>query len=171
VNLQSDGGEGSAVLEDALRRGLEHEMVTLYYMEARTWRSRTIVCSRTGPTCARRRSKSSPDKIVFKCREGGKTPRSRPRITCIRRPFTFVDADHLTTEWVLYKDGKSDSTHSFDLTRKKESESEDSVGAGDCGARFCRRTASRPMSPTPARTSRSACRAFLSGRLVTMRAR
>ena len=34
--------------------------------------------------------------------------------------FKFVDADHLKTEWVLYKGGKPDSTHSFDLARKKK---------------------------------------------------
>jgi hypothetical protein len=34
--------------------------------------------------------------------------------------FTFVDPDHLKTEWILYKDGKRDSAHSFELARKKK---------------------------------------------------
>jgi hypothetical protein len=34
--------------------------------------------------------------------------------------FTFVDRDHMKSEWVLYKGGKPDSTHAFDLWRRKK---------------------------------------------------
>jgi hypothetical protein len=63
--------------------------------------------------------RSSPDKIVFKCQEG-EDSKIEAEDHMHQATFTFVDANRLKTEWVLYKSGKPDSTHSFDLVRKKK---------------------------------------------------
>jgi hypothetical protein len=34
--------------------------------------------------------------------------------------FTFVDADHLTAEWTLQKDGKPDHAMKFEYVRQKD---------------------------------------------------
>jgi hypothetical protein len=108
---------GSAVLE-TLFGGTEHEMVTLYYMEGENL-ALTHYCMLQNRPHMRAEKRSSPDKIVFKCPEG-ENAEIEAEDHMHQATFKFVDADHLTTEWVLYKDGKSDSTHSFDLTRKKK---------------------------------------------------
>jgi len=70
----------------------------------------------------RAKRQSSPDKIVFECQEPD-NKKIEDEDHMHKATFTFVDADHLKTEWVLYKEGKADSTHSFDLVRKKAKKS------------------------------------------------
>src|SRR5579863_2167592 len=59
---------GSAVLE-TLFGGTEHEMVTLYYLEGKDL-ALTHYCMLQNRPHMRAEQASSPDKIVFKCREG-----------------------------------------------------------------------------------------------------
>ena len=106
---------GSAVLE-TIFGGTEHEMVTLYYLEDGTL-ALTHYCMLQNRPHMRAERQSSPDKIVFKCPEGDKI---EAEDHMHQATFTFVDADHLKSEWVLYKGGKRDSSHSFDLERKKK---------------------------------------------------
>jgi hypothetical protein len=106
---------GSAVLE-TLFAGTPHEMVTLYYMDG-DHLALTHYCMLHNRPHMRAERQSNADKIVFKCREGD---RIEAEDHMHQATFTFVDADHLKTEWVLYKDGKPDSAHSFELTRKKK---------------------------------------------------
>jgi hypothetical protein len=108
---------GSAVLE-TLFGGTDHEMVTLYYMEGDNL-ALTHYCMLHNRPHMRAAGPSSPDKIVFKFQDdtNGKL---EAEDHMHQATFTFVDPDHLKTEWVLYKGGKPDSTHSFDLTRKSK---------------------------------------------------
>jgi len=108
---------GSAVLE-TLFGGTDHEMVTLYYLEGKDL-ALTHYCMLQNRPHMRAQRQSNKDKIVFKCVEG-ENAEIDAEDHMHQATFTFVDADHLKTEWVLYKDGKSDSTHSFELARKKE---------------------------------------------------
>jgi hypothetical protein len=108
---------GSAVLE-TLFGGTDHEMVTLYYMEGDDL-ALTHYCMLHNRPHMRAERKSSADKIVFKCPEGEDT-KLEAEDHMHQATFKFVDPDHLKTEWVLYKGGKADSTHSFDLVRKKK---------------------------------------------------
>jgi hypothetical protein len=108
---------GSAVLE-TLFGGTDHEMVTLYYMEGDNL-ALTHYCMLHNRPHMRAERQSSPDKIVFKCLEG-EDSKIDAEDHMHQATFKFVDADHLKTEWVLYKDGKPDSTHSFELKRMKK---------------------------------------------------
>jgi hypothetical protein len=108
---------GSAVLE-TLFGGTDHEMVTLYYMEGDKL-ALTHYCMLHNRPHMRAEKQSSPEKIVFKCPEG-ENAKLDAEDHMHQATFTFVDADHLKTEWVLYKGGKPDSAHSFELTRKKK---------------------------------------------------
>ncbi len=108
---------GSAVLE-TLFGGTQHEMVTLYYLEGKDL-ALTHYCMLQNRPHMRAEPRSSPDKIVFKCLEG-ENAEIAAEDHMHQATFTFVDADHMKTEWVLYKGGKPDSTHSFELARKKK---------------------------------------------------
>jgi hypothetical protein len=104
---------GSAVLE-TLFGGSEHEMVTLYYVDGDTL-ALTHYCMLGNRPHMVAQPQSSPDKITFKCADGDKIE-SEDHMH--QATFTFVDPDHLKTEWVLYKGGKPAGTHAFELTRK-----------------------------------------------------
>jgi hypothetical protein len=108
---------GSAVLE-TLFGGTDHEMITLYYMEGGNL-ALTHYCMLHNRPHMRAEKQSSPEKIVFKC-PAGENAKLDAEDHMHQATFTFVDADHLKTEWVLYKGGKPDSAHSFELTRKKK---------------------------------------------------
>ena len=107
---------GSAVLE-TLFGGTEHEMVTMYYMEGDNL-ALTHYCMLHNRPHMRAEKQSNPDKIVFECRDEDDS-KIEEEDHMHKATFTFVDPDHLNTEWVLYKEGKPDSTHSFELVRKK----------------------------------------------------
>ena len=107
---------GSAVLE-TLFGGTEHEMVTMYYMEGKDL-ALTHYCMLHNRPHMRAEKQSNPDKIVFECREEDNAQIEKED-HMHKATFTFVDDDHLKTAWVLYKEGKADSTHSFELVRKK----------------------------------------------------
>jgi hypothetical protein len=108
---------GSAVVE-TLFGGSEHEMVTLYYVEGEDL-ALTHFCMLQNRPRMRAERGSSPDKIVFKCQDG-ENAKIEGENHMHQATFTFVDSDHFKTEWVLYKGGKPDSAHSFDLVRKRK---------------------------------------------------
>ncbi len=108
---------GSAVLE-TLFGGTGHEMLTLYYVDG-DGLALTHYCMLGNRPQMRVQPGSSADKLVFKCPEGrNQSIESEDHMHQVT--FTFIDPSHLKTEWVLYKGGKPDSTHSFDLVRKKQ---------------------------------------------------
>lgn len=108
---------GSAVVETMLE-GSEHEMVTLFYMEGDDL-ALTHYCMLQNRPHMRAEPGSSLEKIVFKC-QGGEHAKIEDEDHMHQATFIFTDADHLKAEWVLYRDGKPDRAHSFNLTRKKK---------------------------------------------------
>ena len=104
---------GSAVLE-TLFGGSEHEMVTLYYIDGDTL-SLTHYCMLGNRPHMRAEPRSEPNQLTFKCFGDDKIEADdhMHQVT-----FTFVDPDHLKTEWVLFKGGKAAGDHAFELTRK-----------------------------------------------------
>jgi hypothetical protein len=107
---------GSAVLE-TMFGGTDHEMVTMYYVDGDDL-ALTHYCMLHNRPKMRAEKRSSLDKIVFKCQEE-ENAKIESEDHMHAATFTFVNADHLKTEWVLYKEGQPDSTHSFELARKK----------------------------------------------------
>jgi hypothetical protein len=115
VNYKVTAG-GSAVMETVFP-GTDHEMVTLFFMEGDEL-ALTHYCVLQNRPHMHAQPSSKSDRIVFKC-EDEENAGIEAEDHMHQATFTFVDADHLKTEWVLYKDGKADSSHSFNLTRKK----------------------------------------------------
>jgi hypothetical protein len=62
---------------------------------------------------------SDPNKITFRCPEG-EDPALEAEEHMHQATFTFLDADHLKSEWTLYKDGKAGETHAATFVRKKK---------------------------------------------------
>jgi hypothetical protein len=104
----------SAVLE-TLFRGTEHEMVTLYFVD-KDGLALTHYCMLGNRPHMRAQPGSKDDKLAFKCSEGDNSA-IESEVHMHQVTFTFTDPDHVKTEWVLYKGGKPDSTHSFKLVR------------------------------------------------------
>ena len=104
---------GSAVLE-TLFGGSEHEMVTLYYIDGDAL-VLTHYCMLGNRPHMLAQPQTEPNKLTFKCADGDKI---EAEDHMHQATFTFVDPDHLKTEWVLYKEGKPAGTHAFQLTRK-----------------------------------------------------
>jgi hypothetical protein len=107
---------GSAVLE-TMFAGTEHEMVTLYYVDGDDLVLTHFCMLHNRPYM--RAERGGADKIVFKCTEAENAKIAKD-LHMHQATYTFVDADHIKTEWVLFKDGKADMTSSFELTRKKK---------------------------------------------------
>lgn len=108
---------GSAVME-TMFGGTDHEMITMFYMEGDNL-ALTHYCMLQNRPHMRAEKASSPDKVVFKCKDG-EDLKLDAEDHMHQASFTFVDADHVKADWVMYKGGKSDSEHSFQLVRKKK---------------------------------------------------
>lgn len=109
---------GSAVLETVFG-GTDHEMVTLYYMDDGKL-SLTHYCMLQNRPLMRVDPQSTLEKLVFKCQEK-ENPKLDAEDHMHEATINFIDGDHVKTDWVLYKGGKADSTHGFELARKKSS--------------------------------------------------
>ncbi len=109
---------GGSAVEETLFAGTEHEMVTMYYMNGDNLEL-THYCMLQNRPHMRAEPQTSPDVIVFKCPDGD-NPKIEKETHMHGVTFTFVDADHLKTEWTLFKDGQPSGTHGFELTRKKK---------------------------------------------------
>jgi hypothetical protein len=108
---------GSAVLETVFA-GSEHEMVTLYYVEG-DGMALTHYCMLGNRPHMRAIVSSDPSKITFRCPEGEDRALEAEQ-HMHQAIFTFLDADHLKSEWTLYKDGKPEGTHGATFARKKK---------------------------------------------------
>lgn len=106
---------GSAV-QETMFGGTDHEMITMYYIEGKDL-AMTHYCMLQNRPKMRSEAQTKPDKIVFKCHEKDNAG-IEAEDHMHQATITFVDADHLKAEWVLYKDGKPDSTHVFEFARK-----------------------------------------------------
>lgn len=108
---------GSAVME-TIFGGTDHEMITMFYMEGDNL-ALTHYCMLQNRPHMRAEKLLTPDKVVFKCKDG-EDPKLDAEDHMHQATFTFVDADHVKTDWVMYKGGKADGEHSFELVRQKK---------------------------------------------------
>jgi hypothetical protein len=108
---------GNAVLETVFA-GSEHEMVTLYYVEG-DGLALTHYCMLGNRPHMRALATTEPNQIRFRCPEG-EDKQLETEEHMHQATFTFVDADHLKSEWVLFKDGKPEATHAATFVRKKK---------------------------------------------------
>lgn len=110
---------GGAAVEETVFHGTPHEMVTMYYVDNDGGLCLTHYCVLGNRPHMRALPQTSADTVVFKCRhEDNAAIESEDHMH--QATFTFVDADHVKSEWVLYKDGKADSSHALTLVRKKK---------------------------------------------------
>jgi hypothetical protein len=105
---------GNAVIETVFG-GSDHEMVTLYYVEGDDLMLTHYCILHNRPTMKAEKS-DKLDKIAFSCQKGDKIE-GEDHMHAVT--FTFPDADHLKADWVMYKGGKPESSHPFELVRKK----------------------------------------------------
>jgi hypothetical protein len=109
---------GSAVLE-SMFEGTEHEMITTYYVDGDQL-SLTHYCMLQNRPHMRAEKQSSADKIVFKCHHEGENAKMEKEMHMHQAVYNFIDANHIKTEWTMFKDGKADpAPHVFELERKK----------------------------------------------------
>jgi hypothetical protein len=109
---------GAAVVETAFQ-GTPHEMVTMYYVDTDGGLCLTHYCVLGNRPHMRALPQTSADTVVFKCKhEDNAAIEGEDHMH--QATFTFVDPDHVKSEWILYKDGKADSAHAFTLVRKKK---------------------------------------------------
>lgn len=110
---------GGSTVQETLFGGSDHEMLTMYYMDGDKL-ALTHYCVLSNRPVMREQKQSDPKKLVLAC-----TNEDNAKIlndTHMHQvTYTFVDADHVKSEWVLYKDGKQDGVHTFELSRKKKS--------------------------------------------------
>jgi hypothetical protein len=107
---------GGSTVQETLFAGTPHEMVTMYYLDNGEL-ALTHYCMLHNRPHMYAGAQPNGDKLVLKCKEGDKIEKEdhMHQVT-----FTFIDADHFKTEWVMYKDGKPAETAVFDLKRKQK---------------------------------------------------
>ena len=109
---------GSAVQETAFA-GTDKEMVTIFYQDGDDL-ALTHYCVLQNRPQMREVKQTDPNKIVLVCQKE-ENAKIEGQDHMHQATFTFTDADHVKAEWVLYKGGNPDATHSFDLIRVKGS--------------------------------------------------
>ena len=109
-------GAGSAV-EESLFPGSDHEMVTMYTMDGDDL-VMTHYCSLGNQPHMKAKTPIEAGRIDFEYVSGGNM-KSRDEMHMDSLTMTFPDADHVNSEWRLWKDGKVVKTVSLAFTRKK----------------------------------------------------
>jgi hypothetical protein len=109
---------GAAVVETTFQ-GTPHEMLTMYYIDTDGGLCLTHYCVLGNRPHMRVLPQTSAETVVFKC-DHKDNAAIENEDHMHQATFTFLDRDHVKTEWVLYKDGKADSAHGFTLVRKKK---------------------------------------------------
>jgi len=107
---------GGTVVMERLNPGTSHEMVSMYNMEGGKL-CMTHYCS-LGNSPKMTLKKVTEDGLAFEMK--GKTGiASSKEMHMHALNLTWKDADHITAEWIAYRDGKAAPAHPFVLTRKK----------------------------------------------------
>jgi hypothetical protein len=110
---------GGAAVVETVFQGTPHEMMTMYYVDNDGGLCLTHYCVLGNRPQMRALPQTSADTVTFKCKhEDNAAIEGEDHMH--QATFTFVDNDHVKSEWVLYKDGKADSAHGFTIVRKKK---------------------------------------------------
>lgn len=106
---------GTAVIE-TLFPGAQEEMVTVYTVEGGQL-ALTHYCAAGNQPRMKSRKDAAANEVAF---EFVATPGIDPKSDAYMRTarITFVDDDHVKTEWASYDKGKPSHVMQFDLTRK-----------------------------------------------------
>lgn len=107
---------GSAVCETLLP-GSAHEMVTMYHMDGDSL-VLTHYCAAGNQPRMKAENSADAGKVEFKF-AGGANVDPNKGLHMHEATIHFVDADHIKSRWVAYKDGKEDHAADFNLVRKK----------------------------------------------------
>ena len=107
---------GSAVVA-TLFPGAPHEMVTVYTVDAGAL-VLTHYCAAGNQPRMKATKEADANTIAFKF-DGGGNIKSPKDGHMHEASFSFKDADHLTSTWQFYKDGKPGEKKEFDIVRKK----------------------------------------------------
>lgn len=107
---------GSAVME-SLFPGTPHEMITMYTPDGEDLML-THYCSMGNQPRMRTTPASKGDTLAFDFVDGGNM-KSVKDAHMHSATIKFVDADHITAEWMMYVDGKSTGAHKMELARSK----------------------------------------------------
>lgn len=107
---------GSAVRE-TLFPGTPHEMLTVYTMEGGDV-VLTHYCVLGNQPHMKAAQGTPANQLAFKYAGGGNI-KAPTDAHMHQATITFVDADHITSEWAMFQDGKQTEVKKFDLTRKK----------------------------------------------------
>ena len=107
---------GSAV-EETLFPGSDHEMVTMYTMDGDDL-VMTHYCALGNQPHMKAKAPVAAGRIEFEFVSGGNM-KSRDEMHMDSLTMTIPDADHVNSDWRLWKDGKVVKTVSLAFTRKK----------------------------------------------------
>ena len=107
---------GSALVETVFPGG-DMEMVTVYHRSGDQLML-THYCHLGNQPRMRAKGLDGNGELVFHFADGGDLDPGKDMHMHSAR-IRFVDANHFSTEWELYRDGKSAEVHGFDLVRKK----------------------------------------------------
>jgi len=109
-------GAGTVVCE-TLFPGSEHEMVTMYHMDGEDL-VLTHYCAAGNQPRMKAEKSADAAKVWFKF-TGGSNVDIKKGLHMHEATIHFVDADHVKSRWVAWKDGKEDHAADFSLVRKK----------------------------------------------------
>jgi len=115
VKYQVTSG-GSAVME-TLMPGTDHEMVTLIHADGNDL-VLTHYCMLGNQPHMKAAAKGADKQVAFQF-TGGSNMKSEKDMHMHGVTYTFVDADTLRAEWILYVDGKKQGTVAFEVKRQK----------------------------------------------------
>jgi hypothetical protein len=107
---------GGSAVEETLFAGTDHEMITVYRLEAGDL-ALTHYCILGNQPHLKAEKQTDPNKLVFKC-AGGTNLKSENDEHMHRATIVWQDADHIRSEWQEFKDGKNVMTAAYNLARK-----------------------------------------------------
>lgn len=104
-------------VEETLMPGTPHEMVTMYHVDGEDL-VLTHYCS-CGNQPHMKAKLDDPKKLAFTYDGGGNLDPKKDK-HMHEAIITFVDDDHMKSEWKLWENGAEKAVHAFDLTRVKK---------------------------------------------------
>ena len=107
---------GGSAVEETLFRGSDHEMITLYHMDGEDL-VLTHYCVTGNQPRMKAEKQSEPGKLVFRC-AGGTNMKSENDAHMHQATILWKDDDHISSEWLEYKDGQLVMTAAFQLARR-----------------------------------------------------
>jgi hypothetical protein len=109
---------GGSVVQETEFPGTEHEMVTMYHIDGKDL-VLTHYCMLGNQPRMKAEPIKTPNELVFKFAGAGNL-KSENDNHMHEGKITFVDDDHIKSEWTRCDGGKACETHAFTLVRKRK---------------------------------------------------